>query len=152
MPSDGSSRIVVLELPGWLQALRPVATTLVTFGKNPVGFVFGIISLYISSLFLDLFGIATGVVLGIFDTFGYVFDLARRFLIGSFGQLGVGLLNVVLNFGRTIARGLDFLGPAAPIVVGLIAGVVMYGLYRLVIGLLGELPVGSTLVDLLRLR
>lgn len=152
MPSDGSNRTITLELPGWVQALRPVAATLVQFGKNPVGFVFSIISLYISSLFLDLFGLASGVVLGIFDAFAYVFDLSRAFLLGAGGRVGLEIIGLVTWFGASLNRVLYALGPTAPFLVALVGSLVLYGLFRGTIALLGEIPGGSTLVDFLRIR
>lgn len=152
MSSDGSSRVIELTLPGWLRALKPVAAVLVQFGKNPVGFVFSIISLYISSLFIDLFGLVTGVVLGVFDSFAYVFDLARVLLVQAFGFVGIEILGLVAQIGLELRQALFLLGPAAPFLVALVGSLVLYGLYRGTIALLGEVPGGSTLVDFLRIR
>jgi hypothetical protein len=144
--------VIELTLPKWLRELEPYAGVLLQFAKNPVGFVFSIISLYISSLFLDLFGLASWVVLGVFDSFAYVFDVARLFLISAFGQVGIRILGVVTTFGAELNRALYVLGPAAPFVVALFGSLVFYGLYRGTIALLGEVPGGSTVVDFLRLR
>ncbi len=152
MSSDGSSRIIKVELPGWLRALKPVVGVLVRFGKNPVGFVFSIISLYLSSLFLDLFGLVSGTVLGIFDSFAYVFDLARVFLTGTFGVVGIEILGIVTGIGAALNRALYALGPAAPFVVAIVGSLVIYAAYRGTIALLGEIPGGSSIVDILRLR
>lgn len=151
MPTDGP-RVIKVVLPNWLQALKPVARVLIQFGRNPVAFVFSLISLYIANAVLGLFQVATGAVLWIYEGLASIFDMARVFLISGFGSVGIDLLNVVASLGAALNRALFALGPAAPFVVAFVGAAALYGLYRLGIGLLGEVPIGSTVVDVLRLR
>lgn len=154
--SDGD-RIIRVQavLPSWAQSLRPLANVvgaLVEFGRNPVGFVMSIISLYVVNAIFGLFGIIVGSVQAAFDVFVFAFDGARVMLIGAASSVGLDIQSAIAGLMMQVADAVEMLGPAAPIVAVGMGSVLVYATYRLTVVLAGELPLGSSIVDLLGLR
>lgn len=143
------------QLPKWLRALRiplqQLGALYNQYGSVPAA-IFGLISLYILNGIIDVVGFVAGAFLAAFDILVGLTVAARRALVGVFGPIGVDLLGVGSELQRVLLDVVARSGPFAPIVAGIVAVVILYGLYRLGVALLGEVPGGSTLVDLLRLR
>lgn len=138
-----------------IEALAPlakVAGVLVRFGTNPVGFVASIISIYVVNTVLNLGAFGVNVVLAGGDILVGIFDFARVVLIWAFGGVGRDILAGVLIVREAVADVVGSAGPAGPIIAAVVVSVGLYGLYRLAVAGLGELPLGSSIVDLLGLR
>lgn len=157
MPSSDGDRTIRVQavLPEWAQALRPLAGVvgvLVDFAKNPVGFVMSIISLYVVNAIFGLFGIIVGSIQAAFDVFVWAFDGARVMLISAASAVGFDILSAIAGLQMQFADAVSLLGPAAPIVAVGVGSLGVYATYRLVVVAAGELPLGSSIVDVLRLR
>ena len=138
-----------------LKALAPlasVAKVLARFGRDPFGFVATIISLYIVDSILNLGAFAVNSVLAAFGFVVGFFDSIRVTLVTTFGRVGIDLLEVYVAGQQTVADIVSRAGAAAPFLAVGFAAVALYVGYRVAVALLGELPVGSSIVDLLGLR
>lgn len=149
-PSDGSQRII-LDLPEWLESLQQVAAAIEKHGSFPRA-VFALISAYILDVIFGIFGTIAGAILFAFDVVVGVLGFAQRLLVNGFGIVGIDILGALAGVQRAIAGAIAGSGPLAPVFATLLAVGTLYVLYRLAVALLGELPVGSTIVDLLGLR
>jgi len=125
---------------------------IVRFARNPFGFVAGIISTYVVGTILYFGRFLAGSILAPFriaaDSLGLVTNRAVLGLSAVTNPL-FGLIATVQGILITVVQAA---GPAGPILIGLAAGAVVYLSVRLLISLAGEVPVGSSLVDFLRLR
>jgi len=138
-----------------LEALAPlvsVAETLREFGRDPVGFVASIISLYIVDSFLNLGGYVVGSFLLVFDYITTPLQSAENLLVAALSLGGQPTLLALQSLTETVSGVVQQAGPAGPILAAVIAGVFIYVSVRVGVALLGEIPGGSTIVDLLRLR
>lgn len=152
MSADGSGEISTRELLETLAPLATVARVLVRFGRNPVRFVATIISLYIVNGFLNLGAFLVNSVLTAFGIVTGAFDFVRVLLVNAFGSLGINILAVYASGQQALADVIATAGPAAPFLATGFTAVVLYVGYRVGVALLGEVPIGSSIVDLLGLR
>lgn len=129
-----------------------ILDVLVAFGKNPIEFTFNIINLYILGGIFAIFNTIAAGVLGAFDIIVGALVIVRELLVGAFGAVGVDIIGGIVGFQQSLVESLSIFGPAAPIVLTAIAVAVMFLIYRVGVALLGELPIGSSIVDLLGLR
>ena len=120
------------------------------------GGIFALIGFYLLNGILDIVGIVVGSILFAFDLVVESLATAQRLLIGAFGAAGIDILSALVGLQRAIAGVVEGAGPAAPIVAVGFGAIALYLTWllvtRLAVGLIGELPGGSTLVDLLNLR
>lgn len=160
-PDDGTriihvTRVVKIPLPKELQALAALSSTAITalvmFAENPREFIFRFVSEFVVSSVFGLFGIIVEWIQAAFDLVVLAVDGARSLAIGAFAAVGVDILGALVAVQQQLAAAVATLGPAAPLVAVAAGSVAIYVVARLGIGLLGELPLGSTIVDLLRLR
>lgn len=138
-----------------LEALAPlasVANVLVRFGTNPVGFVASIISLYIVNTVVNIGAYAVNVILAAFDIVTGALNVVRGGLSWALGGVGDQIIGAILSGRAQVVDVVGGAGPAGPIIAAVVAAVGLYVLYRLGVALLGEIPIGSTIVDLLGLR
>ena len=149
MSDDGPS---VKQVAVYLSNLGNDFWNLYWFAKNPFRFTFGIISTYIVSVFLGLGDWIVSSVLLVFAWFGGAFNVAGVTLINSVSVVTTPLLVVGRDLTLVIASVVGAAGPLGPPIAGAFAAVLLYVGYRLLIAVAGEFPVGSTIVDLLRLR
>jgi len=140
------------DLPkGWLETLAELAAIREEYGSIPAA-IFALISLYILNGIFSIFSAIVGAVLTVFDVLTGALATAQMLLVGAFQRAGIDILGLLLDLERQIADVVASAGPLGPpLAVGATA-VFLYVLYRLSVALLGELPGGSTLVDLLGLR
>lgn len=122
-----------VSLPDWVKALRPLAgvvNALVTFGRNPVRFVFTTITSYILLAVFGVLNVVTGSVLYAFDLVLAALQFVQNFLVSGFGAVGVDILAVLVDLQVAVAGVVAGAGPAGPVVaVGLAAGGT-YAVYR----------------------
>lgn len=138
-----------------LQALAPLATVagfLARFGRNPVGFIASVISLYIVNSVLNLGAFAINSVLGVFNAIVGAIRAAQALLTGAFAFVGVDILGIFTSLNAIVAELAASAGPFGPPLIAAFAAVSVYLTYRVAVALLGELPIGSSVVDLLGLR
>jgi len=132
-------------------ALAQLVALIRRYGSLPEA-VFGLISLYILQGIFDVVSIVVGSILYVFDLVVGSIDAARLLLLEAFGAVGADVLGTLVAFQREIATVIESAGPAGPpIAVGATA-VLLYVGYRVAVALLGEIPGGSSLVDILGLR
>lgn len=154
--SDGGRGIrIQVELPEWLSSLRRPLEQLRAlyerFGSLP-GAIFGLISLYLLNGILDVIGVITGSVLFAFDLVVGAFRWVQRALVGAFGAVGIDVLGALTDLQVALAGIVAGAGPAGPFIAVAAVSVSLYLMYRVGVALLGELPVGSSIVDILGLR
>lgn len=141
--------------PELLQALAPLANVagfLARFGRNPVGFIVSVISLYIVNAVLNLGAFAVNSVLGVFNAVVGAIRAAQALLTGAFAFVGVDILGIFASLNEIVATIAASAGPFGPPLIAAFAAVSIYGTYRVGVALLGEIPIGSSIVDLLGLR
>jgi hypothetical protein len=122
-----------------------------SYGSLPRA-IFALISLYLLNGIFSIFGVVAGSVLYVFDLIVGSLQVAQSLLIGAFGAVGVDLLGVFVALEGEIAGVVASAGPAGPVIAVGSTAVILFVGYRLAVSVLGELPVGSTIVDLLGLR
>jgi hypothetical protein len=125
---------------------------LLSFLSNPYGFVASLISVYIVGVVFDVASILIGSVLYAFDIIAGSFGYAQRTLVVGFSTVGIDILGALVGVQQAVSGVVASAGPLGPPLAVAAASLSLYVLYRLGIAALGELPVGSTVVDLLRLR
>lgn len=139
-------------LPGeWLAPIKELVALYEKYGSVPRA-IFGLISLYIADSVLSLGSFAVGVVLSVWDFVTRSIDSARLLLVGLFGGVGGTLLGVAELVVDEVAVAVASLGPFGPPLAVATGALTLYATYRLLIALLGELPGGSSVVDLLGVR
>lgn len=136
-----------------LAALPAAAiATLVAFATDPVGFIVEVVAAFVVATLLELGAIVVGVVDTFATTLAAIPRVARLALSGAFGAAGDVFIGTVASAYASLLGVVSVAGPAAPlVVVGLLAGTVALT-YRVGVALVGELPGGSSLVDILGLR
>ncbi|GGN92267.1 hypothetical protein [Haloarcula pellucida] len=150
--SGNSDELTTRQLLEALAPLASVARVLVRFGRNPVGFVTTIISLYIVDSVLNIGAFAVNSILSAFGIIVGFFDGIRVTLVTAFGSVGIDILGGYVAVQQSIANVVASAGAAAPFLAIGFASVAVYVGYRVGVALLGELPLGSSIVDLLGLR
>lgn len=122
-----------------------------SYGSLPRA-IFALISLYLLDGIFSIFGVIVGSILFVFDTLVGSLETALSLLLGAFSAVGVDILGVFLALERTVAGVVASAGPLAPVIAvggtALILWIVWEFGSRLAIGILGELPGGSTLLSL----
>lgn len=140
------TRIVVEDIFGG------VFSTLIAFATNPVEFIFRIINLFILNGLFAIFNTISGAVLAAFDSLVGALEFAQRALIRGFAAAGIDIIAALASIQRQFAAVFEGAGPLAPVLAAALAVGALVVLSRLAVALLGEVPVGSTIVDLLGLR
>jgi hypothetical protein len=114
--------------------------------------VFALITLYILNGLFAIVDVIAGSVLFGFDLVVGSLQAAQALLVGAFGAVGIDILGALVGVQQAIAGVVASAGPFAPVLAVGSASLLIYGLYvfgrRLAVGLLGELPGGSTLLEL----
>ncbi|WP_254271096.1 hypothetical protein [Haloarcula marina] len=135
-----------------LRVPENVAKTLFAFARNPVTYVGAIISGYIVRSVLNLGAFGVNSVLSAFGIVAGFFDGIRVTLVRAFGSIGIDLLAAYLSVQQVIGSAVRVAGPGGPFLAIGFTAVTLYLGYRVAVALLGEIPVGSSIVDLLGLR
>jgi hypothetical protein len=142
----------LVALPSALLApLRELAALYQRYGSVPRA-IFALISLYILNGLFSIINVVAGSVLFVFDLIVGSLRTAQALLVGAFGAVGVDILGALLGVQQAVSGVVVAAGPLGPPLAVAAASLMLYVLYRLAVALLGELPGGSTLVDLLGLR
>lgn len=153
--SADDTRTITVALPGWLKRLRPAIEQLGAlydrYGSVPAA-VFGLIALYIASAVLSIGQFAVNVVLAVFDPIVQALGITELLIDLGVQTVTTDLVGALVGFRSGIADVAAAAGPLAPVIVVGVAAASLYVVYRVSIALLGELPLGSSLVDLLGLR
>ena len=136
---------------GEARALAELVGLVTRYGSLTRAIV-AIISLYILNGVLDVVGIVVGSVLFAFDLIVGSLATAQRLLLGALGAVGIDILAALTSLQREIAGVVEGAGPAGPVIAVAAGAIGLYVLWRVGVALVGELPGGSTLVDLLGLR
>ena len=122
-----------------------------SYGSVPRA-IFALISLYILEGIFSIFGVIAGSVLFVFDVIVGSFETVLSLLLGAYSAVGSDILGVFLALERNVAGVVASAGPLGPVVAvggtALILWIVWEFGSRLAIGVLGELPGGSTLLSL----
>lgn len=148
-------RRTIIKIP---EPLQEVMGPLVQFGRlakekgGVVPAIFAIITAYILEGIFGVIGVITGSILYAFEIVVGAIEFARDLLVGAFGVVGVDLIGALIDVQREILTVVEGAGPAAPVIAAGAAVVSVLILYRLAVAALGELPIGSSIVDLLGLR
>jgi hypothetical protein len=146
-------------LPSWVFSLRPlapvagalasVASVLIAFGKDPIGFVVRIVNFYIVGGVLAVGRYAIGVVVAPFEIFGGALDFIQGALVGIFGGAGAGILSALVGIQQSVAGLIAGAGPLGPPIAVGAAAIGFYVLYRVGIAALELVPGGGALKSLL---
>ena len=122
-----------------------------SYGSLPRA-IFALISLYLLNGIFEIFGVFVGAVLFVFDVIVGALSTVLSLLLGAFSAVGIDLLGVLLELEATLAGVVASAGPLGPVIAvggtALILYVTLEFGSRLVVGLIGELPGGSTLLEL----
>jgi len=146
------SETTIVSLPdSLLDPLRELGALYKRYGSVPRA-IFALISLYLVNGALSIGSFVVGSVLAVFDIAAGSIRSVQLFLINSFGSVGVNILGIYKSIQLQLASVIQGAGPLGPPLAVFVGGLLIYGLYRVTIVALGELPLGSSLVDLLRLR
>lgn len=135
-----------------LTDLANYVNVLTDFASDPFGFVFEIISTYIVGTIL---GLGRYLIRSVLTAFGFVTAPLQAFgalLVSSLYTVLAPVTALVQQLTAIIATTVMAAGPLGPPIAAMFAAALAYGLYRIIIAVAGEVPVGSTVVDLLRLR
>lgn len=150
--SGNDSETTIVSLPdSLLDPLRELGALYKRYGSVPRA-IFALISLYIVNGALSIGSFVVGSVLAVFDFAAGSIRSVQLFLINSFGAVGVNILGIYQSVVNDVASVIQLAGPLGPPIAAIIGGVLIYGAYRLTVAALGELPLGSSLVDLLGVR
>jgi len=147
--SDGGNIVAIPK--ALLEPLKQLAALADRYGSVPRAIV-GLISLYIVNGVLSIGSYIIGSFVALNDSVTASIRLAQNLLIGSLGAVGVDILYVGRSIQLQIATAIQGAGPLGPPIAVGIGALILYAMYRVVILALGELPLGSSLVDLLGLR
>jgi len=134
-----------------VKAIAQLAALVEEYGSVPRA-IFTLISIYLLSGIFDIIGVVTGSVLYVFDLGIGSLRVAQGLLIRAFGAVGVDVIETLITLQQEIGRVVESAGPLGPPIAVVSASVMLYVGYRVAVALLGEIPGGSTLVDILRLR
>lgn len=134
-----------------VEAVKQLVALIREYGSLPRA-IFGLISLYLLNGILDVVGIVVGSILFAFDLVVASLATAQGLLIRAFGAVGIDVLGALVGLQRAIGGVVEAAGPAGPPLAVAFGAVSLYVLWRIGIALLGELPGGSSIVDLLGLR
>ncbi|PSQ06652.1 hypothetical protein BRC92_00335 [Halobacteriales archaeon QS_4_69_31] len=141
-----------LPLPeSWIRPIRELVSLYNEYGSVPRA-IAGIITTWIVASVLNLGSYVVGSILGVWDLVASSITTARVSVGSSLGGFGLEALQVLALVQNWIATAVAALGPAGPPVAVAIGSVALFLGYRLVIALIGEFPIGSTIVDVLGLR
>ena len=132
-------------------ALSQLVGLVSEYGSLPRA-VFALVSLYLLNGIFGILGVIVGSVLFVFDLLVASLETVRTLLVSVFGAAGLELLGALLSLERAIAGVVETAGPVGPPIAVGVTAVLLYVLYRVAVALIGEIPGGSTIVDLLRLR
>ena len=135
----------------WVEPIQQLVALVKEYGSLPRA-IGAIISLYIVNSVLN-FG--TYVVESILLLFSYVtgsLAYVQSTLGVNFAAAGTALLAALWSFQIQIATFVSPYGPATPIVMVGLTAIEALVLWRFIVALAGELPLGSSIVDFLGLR
>jgi hypothetical protein len=136
---------------GRAAAIGQLVGLVTEYGSLPRA-VFALITLYILNGLFAIVDVIAGSVLFGFDLVVGSLQAAQTLLVGAFGAVGIDILGALVGVQQAIAGVVASAGPLAPVLAVGSASLLIYAMYvfgrRLVVGLLGELPGGSTLLEL----
>jgi len=136
---------------GRAAAIGQLVGLVTEYGSLPRA-IYALITLYILNGIFSVIDVITGSVLFVFDLVVGSLQTAQALLVGAFAAVGVDILGALLGVQRAVSGIVTAAGPLGPVIAVASASLMLYGLYRLAVALLGELPGGSTIVDLLGVR
>lgn len=150
MPEDGrtfdAERVVKVTLPVGFVA------TLAAFAKDPVGFIVEVVAAFFVATLLELGGIAVAAVDTVAATAATIPRVIGLLLRGAFGQAGAVVIDGIAELYVGIATTARAAGPAGPVLVTVTLALTLVALYRVSVALIGEVPGGSSLVDMFNRR
>ncbi|MFC6757887.1 MULTISPECIES: hypothetical protein [Haloarcula] len=126
--------------------------TLTEFARNPRRFIFGFISTYLVATALGFGEYLVSSILLVFDTVAGYFRGSAILLVTSLQTVTTPILGAGRVFTNAVATTVMAAGPLGPPIGAALTALLLYATYRLLIAVIGELPLGSSLVDLLGLR
>jgi len=135
----------------WLSPIAQLAALYNEYGSLPRAFT-AIISSYIVSSVFGLGSYVVDSVLSVFDVITFSLGYVQRQIGRQAGFLGINVLGILRGVQRQIGAVIESLGPAGPPVAITVFALILFAVYRIGVALLGELPVGSSLIDTLGLR
>lgn len=149
---SGSERGGIIGLPqSWLGPVAELVRLYNRYGSLPRA-ITAIISSYIISSVFGFGSFIIGSVFAVFDALTLSLRWVQQRVGVQFGMAGYTVLDGVRTVQQTIGGAVESLGPAGPIVAIAFAAIVLALVYRVGVALIGELPVGSSVVDILGLR
>jgi len=134
-----------------LKPLVELASLYREYGSIP-RVIAAVISLYIVNTILSIGGFAVSILVSAGNIVSGAFVIVRELLVGAFSVVGVNILGIYQWLIGVLAGVVASLGPFGPPLAIGVGAVLVYSAYRVTIVLLGELPLGSSIVDLLGLR
>jgi hypothetical protein len=159
--SDDSGTVETIAeaaLPWWLRILKPVATTLARLAqriREAGSFqqaVLTIVATWVASSVLGFGEYLIGFVFRLFTPVLRAIGLTERGVVAAFAPAGAAILETFAGLTAAVRDVTGVAGPVAPIIATLLVLGLGYVTYSVAVAALGELPLGSSLVDLLGLR
>lgn len=156
--SDPLTSIAWEALPYPLPLLRPVIWPLVALGQaiKEAGSwqkaILAFLTTYIVTGALNIGQTIIGFVFQLFNPILMTIGLTQRSVTSAFRPVGDAILGFTMTINDAVREVAGVTGPAAPIVTTLLVVAIAYVTFRVLVALAGEVPGGSTVVDLLRLR
>lgn len=135
----------------WLQPIQQLVALYEEYGSLPRA-IFGLISLYIVNGVLNIGEYIVSSILLLFDYVTGSLGLVQRQLGVSFATVSAGVLTAIWNVQMSIATIVTPYGPLTPVVMIGLTAIEALIIWRILVALLGELPLGSSITDLLGLR
>jgi hypothetical protein len=139
MASDGDSTI-----PTWIIRYGDVFQE---FGRNPSGFIIGVVATWIVGGILLVGRQVVEAVLLAFDSVVNSLDLAREAVIDALDAVAAPVLAAAAAVPGFYAGLVEPLGPLAPVVTALLLASSAYLVYRLLIVAVKEMPVVGGILE-----
>lgn len=134
------------ELPTWITRY---GSTLREFGRDPSGFVIGIVATWIVGGILMMGRQVLAAILLAFDSILNALALVEGVLVGSLDSVGAPVLELAGRLPAFYAGLVEPFGPLAPVVAVGVGTLIIVATYRLLKALVLEIPILGGLLEFL---
>ena len=119
------------------------------FANNPAALVISVVSGFVVTVIFGFFEFLIGAVLYPFDLLVGGLGWIQRQLVLAFAFVGFDILGTLRALQQMLGGVVEGAGPAAPLVVAVVTGGLIFVLYRLTVAGLELVPGGSSIMALL---